>query len=114
LVLQHTSAGTRLWTWSGWRENETLIAGLVRDVDATSDNYVIHLPSDTGPDAIRTARIDDALPAVPIAAVEGLKFSAALPLALATQTLAERHVDRRGATHVAEAALIVQSENSPA
>jgi ATP-dependent helicase Lhr and Lhr-like helicase len=114
LVLQHMSTQTRLWTWSGWRANETLIAGMAVDVDATSDNNVVHLPAATGPDAIRTARVDDALPAVPPAAVDGLKFSAALPLGLATQTLAERHVDRRGAAHIATAPLIVRSVDLPA
>jgi len=43
-------------------------------------------------------------------AVEGLKFSAALPIDLATATLAERFVDRRGAADVAGSKIVVGRE----
>lgn len=105
VVLEQDGTGARLWTWAGWRANETLIAAL--GVDATSDNYRIDLPGGVGARDIRAARVEEAVPAVSPQAVEGLKFSAALPLELASDTLGARAADRGGAVWVVRARVAV-------
>ncbi|WP_029289168.1 DEAD/DEAH box helicase [Cellulomonas sp. HZM] len=107
IVLQRTNAETRLWTWAGWKANVTLIAAL--DVDATADNAVIHLPADFPAASIRDTVVEGAQPFVAPEAVNGLKFSAALPLALATATLAERSTDVPGASDITTRPLVVRS-----
>lgn len=44
-------------------------------------------------------------------AVDGLKFSAALPGELAKMTLAERFVDRRGAIEVTQSRVVILDES---
>ena len=112
LVLASRSNGTRLWTWAGWRANATVIAGLGND-DATGDNFVIDLPAGIGATDIREIDVSLALPGVTPAAVDGLKFSAALPHNLAVATLAARALDRIGAGDVVGRPLVVrvQGEN---
>lgn len=102
-----------LWTWAGWRANETLIAAL--GADATSDNYRIHFTDGDAAqvNSLRTADVESALPIVSPAAVTGLKFSAALPAHLAVATLAIRNADPRGARAVVSEPLVIrQGENT--
>jgi ATP-dependent Lhr-like helicase len=106
LVLASRSNSTRLWTWAGWRANATVIAGLGND-DATGDNFVIDLPAGIGATDIRKIDVSLALPGVTPAAVDGLKFSAALPYNLAVATLAARALDRFGASDVVGRPLVV-------
>ncbi|HMO11603.1 MAG TPA: hypothetical protein PKB06_08915, partial [Actinotalea sp.] len=106
VVLLEGEADSQLWTWAGWRANETLIAAL--GVDATSDNYRIDLPVGVGIREVRAARVEGALPLVSPQALDGLKFSSALPREMAVTTLAERIVDRRGAAAVAPASLAIR------
>ncbi|NMM15806.1 MAG: DEAD/DEAH box helicase [Phycicoccus sp.] len=112
LVLASRSNATRLWTWAGWRANATVIAGLGND-DATGDNFVIDLPAGIGAIDIRAIDVSVALPGVTPAALDGLKFSAALPHNLAVATLAARALDRSGAIDVVGRPLVVrvQGEN---
>jgi ATP-dependent Lhr-like helicase len=54
LVLRQRAIGSELWTWAGWRANETLIAALGA-IDATSDNTVLRLPVGVGVEQLRAA-----------------------------------------------------------
>lgn len=101
-----------LWTWAGWRANETLIAAL--GVDATADNACIQLSTPVDAATLRGAPVASALPIVSPQAVTGLKFSAALPPALAAATLAERSLDRVGAADVTRQPLIVRTAGETA
>lgn len=107
LVLAEHGAGTRLWTWGGWRANATVIAALGHD-KATGDNFCINLPVGVGAAALRSTDPRGALPAVSPDAVDGLKFSAALPPALAAATLAERNTDEVGAVDIVASALAIR------
>jgi ATP-dependent Lhr-like helicase len=112
LVLRRRGVGSELWTWAGWRANETLIAAL-GVIDATSDNTVVRLPAGVGVDQLRAASVDHALPFVNPQAVDGLKFSAALPPEVARATLAERAVDRDGARDVVSQRIVVRTGDKP-
>lgn len=107
LVLERAPAETRLWTWAGWKANETLVAAL--HADATTDNTCIQLPVDFDPRQLRMAEVTTARPFVDPAALDGLKFSAALPTDLARATLAVRHSDCVGALDVASAPLSIRT-----
>ncbi|MEU1228382.1 DEAD/DEAH box helicase [Streptomyces sp. NPDC005828] len=95
----------RWWTWAGYRANATLGAtlGSIADpVQRPTDCYVRlreDLTQDMWKSALTAAKAGPALvlPGVDQRAVAGLKFSAALPLRLATATLAARLADFNGA-----------------
>lgn len=106
-VLLHGDAGAVLWTWAGLRANETLLAALGPVGEVSADNTALRLPTGVGVAAIRAANVETALPVVSPESVEGLKFSAALPFSMATATLAERFVDRRGAIAVVRSKIVV-------
>lgn len=108
LVLEERAGKVRLWSWAGARANETLAAALGVAADSTSRNEYVDLPLSVGVTQIRGADVEHALPMVDPAAVDGLKFSVALPTAMATATLAERFVDRAGAQAVRDAAVLVR------
>ncbi|NMR20260.1 DEAD/DEAH box helicase [Cellulomonas fimi] len=107
-VLIDRATGSEWWTWAGWRANETLIGALGAS-EAAADNLVITLPSGVGARQIRDALLDGVLPRVTQEAVDGLKFSAALPLELATATLAERDADTRGAAAAQAEGLVIRA-----
>jgi ATP-dependent Lhr-like helicase len=100
LVLARGAKHITLWTWAGLRANETILSALGYPEGAGADNLNIRLPLGFGMDDIRRADVNSALPVISAEAVEGLKFSAALPPALAAATLAARFVDRAGAQDV--------------
>lgn len=108
LVLEERGDVVRLWSWAGTRANETLTAALGVAADATSWNEYIDLPREVGAAQIRGADVAEAVPRVDPAAVDGLKFSVALPPYLAAATLAERFADHVGAAAVRGAALVVR------
>lgn len=95
----------RWWTWAGYRANATLGAtlGSIADpVQRPTDCYVRlreDLTQDMWRSALKAAGSVPALvlPDVDQRAVTGLKFSAALPLRLATATVAARLADFDGA-----------------
>lgn len=100
LVLEgRPDGGQVFWTWAGMHANATLLAGLGLPTDGVENEYV-GLPPEFGIERIRGARVD-AVPSVPPAAVEALKFSEALPPALAERTVGERLADPVGAAQVA-------------
>ena len=93
----------RWWTWAGYRANATLAATLTSIADPLqrpTDTY-IRLREDLTPDEWQKAKADAmdqlCLPAVDSLAVNGLKFSAALPERLSVATLAARLADLDGA-----------------
>ncbi len=93
----------RWWTWAGLRANATLIATLGEMADSAQrvEEFSIRLRSDITP-AEWKATLDGVaerlcLPAVDDKAVDGLKFSVALPRYLAEATLAQRLADLAGA-----------------
>ncbi|MFF0035219.1 DEAD/DEAH box helicase [Streptomyces mirabilis] len=93
----------RWWTWAGYRANATLAATLTTIADPLqrpTDTYV-RLREDVTPDEWRKAATEAlehlCLPVVNPRALDGLKFSAALPTRLAEATLAARLADLHGA-----------------
>lgn len=109
LVLEHGSP-TVLWSFAGTAANRTLAAALRRaGVEATGDADTVRAENLTV-DQLRRLDGDDIAQAVPESvtadAVDGLKFSVALPQPLAIRTLAERGTDVPGAHGVAEAPVL--------
>ncbi|OBA59854.1 ATP-dependent helicase [Mycobacterium sp. 1100029.7] len=104
LRMSDDSAG-RWWTWAGTAANRTLQASLPSLIDPRqriNEKSVRLLPAVTVQEfsaAIAAAAWAD--PAVEANALQGLKFSSALPPELATQTLAARLGDLPYATAVA-------------
>ncbi|MFR9779028.1 DEAD/DEAH box helicase [Micromonospora sp. MS34] len=96
----------RWWTWAGFRANATLAATLGEVVDPIHrfDDCQIRLREDLTPAAWRELTADAeqrvCLPDVSEKAMDGLKFSAALPPRLATATLAARLAGTGGAARV--------------
>ena len=82
------------WTWAGLRANETLAAALGPGTVIGTDNRRVLLEPQVTREQIRTAPLETSVPAISAEAVDGLKFSAALPPEMARGTLAERFVDR--------------------
>ena len=109
LVLVERGTGAVLWTWAGLCANETLLAALGPVGEVSADNAAVRLPHGVGIAEVRAADVANALPLVSPQAVEGLKFSVALPTDLATATLAERFVDRRGAADIVGSKIVVGS-----
>ncbi|MDV5148967.1 DEAD/DEAH box helicase [Streptomyces sp. SBC-4] len=95
----------RWWTWAGYRANATLGAtlGSIADPVQRPTDCFVRLREDLTQDmwqtALKAAETGPALvlPDVDQRAVAGLKFSAALPLRLATATVAARLADFEGA-----------------
>jgi ATP-dependent Lhr-like helicase len=106
-VIVRTSDGDlRWWTWAGFKTNATLAATLGEVIDPMQrfDDEHLRLRDDLRPAAWR-ALIADAeerlcLPDIDKKALEGLKFSAALPERLAAATLAARLANLPGAAEI--------------
>lgn len=95
------------WTWAGARANSALIAALgdLAVADQAPLNDRVRLRSDVDRDEVasRLSTVDwsTVVPEVSDRALAGLKFSAALPDALARRTIAERVSDTSRAATVA-------------
>jgi ATP-dependent Lhr-like helicase len=106
VVVRDRDGDLRWWTWAGFRANATLAATLSEVVDPVQrfDDLQIRLREDLTPRAWRDLVADApqrlCLPEVSEKALEGLKFSAALPHRLAMATLAARLADLSGADAV--------------
>jgi ATP-dependent Lhr-like helicase len=106
VILRDNQSDLRWWTWAGFRANATLAATLGEVVDPVQrfDDLQVRLREDLTPQAWRDLVADAAqrlcLPDVSERALEGLKFSAALPHRLAMATLAARLSDLSGAAAV--------------
>ncbi|GAA4961487.1 DEAD/DEAH box helicase [Actinoplanes utahensis] len=106
ILREHRGGDLRWWTWAGFRANATLAATLTEVVDPIQrfDDRHIRLRENVTPAEWR-ALIADAgqrlcLPEVNKKALDGLKFSQALPERLALATLAARLADLDGADDV--------------
>ena len=106
LVIAARGADLRWWTWAGYRANATLAATLSDLVDGVQrfDDTSIRLRSDLTVERWQAGSADASerlcLPEVDDRALEGLKFSEALPRRLAVATLAARLADLDGAVRV--------------
>jgi len=106
VIVRDDQGELRWWTWAGFRANATLAATLGEVVDPVQrfDDLQIRLRQDLTPQAWRDLVADAAqrlcLPDISERALDGLKFSAALPHRLAMATLAARLSDLSGATTV--------------
>ncbi|MFI9011848.1 DEAD/DEAH box helicase [Actinosynnema sp. NPDC053489] len=105
-VVARDGMDVRWWTWAGYRANTTLASTLSELTDAKQrvDDASIRLRTDVTVGMWRAALADAAerlcLPEVDERALQGLKFSEALPHTLATATLAARMADLDGAVAV--------------
>lgn len=105
-VIRDRGPDLRWWTWAGYRANATLAATLSDLTDGAQrfDDVSIRLRTDVTVETWRGVTQDAAarlcLPAVDAEALNGLKFSAALPRRLAEATLAARLADLDGAAAV--------------
>ncbi len=116
-VISGRGPDLRWWTWAGYRANATLAATLSDLTDGVQrfDDTSIRLRSDLTVEHWRAGTADAAerlcLPEVDDRALEGLKFSEALPHRLAVATLATRLADLKGAaTVLAEHARFVPAD----
>lgn len=105
LILEHSGKSSVLWAFGGLKAHSTLLAALPDEVSrsATADNEAIRFDSRVEGPLFDGLSLDGLLPEVAPQAVDGLKFSVALPRAIAVTTLAERFVDRCGAGQIMEA-----------
>ncbi|RZT87170.1 ATP-dependent Lhr-like helicase [Pseudonocardia sediminis] len=96
----------RWWTWAGFRTNATLASTLSDLVDGTQrvNDVSIRIRGDVTREVWSSATADAVdrlcLPAIDDRALDGLKFSDALPRRLAVATLAARLADLDGAAAV--------------
>lgn len=112
IVLHPGERSSVLWSFGGLKAHATLIAGLPAEVadTATVDNETITFGSGFDVEMTEMFDVFDKLPAIAPQAVDGLKFSAALPRELAVATLAERFVDGVGAASLAMLEVRVRAE----
>lgn len=101
--LPSDSAG-RWWTWAGTAANRTLQASLPTVIDPRQriDEKSIRLIAGVTVEEFGAAvsQVQWLEPPIDVSALRGLKFSAALPTDLATQTLSARLGDQSGAESV--------------
>jgi ATP-dependent helicase Lhr and Lhr-like helicase len=104
VIRRDQTGDVRWWTWVGWRTNATLIATLATDLAdpaQRSEDFYVRLRGDVTLEMWRASVSEAAericLPTVDDKAVNGLKFSEALPRYLAEATLAWRLADLDGA-----------------
>lgn len=106
VIVRNKSGDLRWWTWAGFRTNATLTATLGHVIDPVErfDDRSIRLREDLTPPewAAAAAMAGErlCLPEIDEKALEGLKFSAALPKRLAEATLAARSANVEGATAI--------------
>lgn len=115
LVVQRLRDGSEWWTFAGSRANNSLVAGLAS----------MGLTAQAGPECVTVNGGVDSIKSLPPvlsstpsgltvdqAALDGLKFSAALPLKLAIQVLSNRGEDLPTARLIGEMPLEVVTEGS--
>ncbi|GGL15899.1 DEAD/DEAH box helicase [Planomonospora parontospora] len=106
VIIRDPSGEIRWWTWGGFRANATLVSTLAGAVSPGQrvEEDSLRLREDLTPEmwkrAVTGAADRLALPEVDRKALNGLKFSVALPERLAEATLAARLADLDGAAAV--------------
>lgn len=111
-LIVERGAEVTLWSMAGLRAHETLAAVLPIEFGARATNESIRFSAAFDVSVMRNVALEHALPFIAPEAVEGLKFSAALPIELAQATLAERFVDREHAAEVVGAPVVLRGANS--
>ena len=101
LIVEQSGQDVHVWTWAGLKANETLRAGL-GGAEGQSFNDVMVIRGAGPLGELVDVTFDDIAPRVPAEMVTSLKFSVALPEAVAVKTLAERFADRPGARVAAQ------------
>lgn len=111
LVLNQGEKSSVLWAFGGLKAHATLLAALPAEASdaASTDNETITFGAGVGDDLFDHVEVSEVLPTIAPQAVDGLKFSAALPHELAVATLAERFADRSGARVIARSAIRSES-----
>lgn len=99
VVVERAGHDTHVWTWAGLKANETIRAAL-GGVEGQSYNDVMILRGESDLSTLAETSFDGVVPYTPAEMAGKLKFSAALPMATALQTLGERFADRDGARKV--------------
>lgn len=113
LVLARRSPGAIWWTWAGTAANASLAAALEQiGVAASADAFAVTVEADVSLEALRgcselLASDHPAQPIVDQDALDGLKFSAALPPNLAADTMVRRMTDPIAAARVAAEPLLI-------
>ncbi|MFF5217603.1 DEAD/DEAH box helicase [Micromonospora sp. NPDC000442] len=106
VIVREDGGDLRWWTWAGVRTNATLTATLGEVVDPVErfDDHSIRLRENVTPSEWQALTSDAGdrlcLPGVNEKALDGLKFSVALPKRLAAATLSARLADLQGAAVV--------------
>jgi ATP-dependent Lhr-like helicase len=112
-VLRRGSDRDVWWTFAGTKANSSIVGALAAaGIEATSNSEAVTL-ANAGMEHLRglAGFLDQGVAStVDRAAVEGLKFSAALPLELAISTLSERGSDDLHARAVIEQPIVVRYE----
>jgi ATP-dependent Lhr-like helicase len=117
LVLEATDRSSVIWSFGGLKAHATLLAALPSEVadGATSDNETLRFGAGANRDglvaALALANVAGVVPCVAPQAVDGLKFSAALPAQLAVATLAARFVDEAGAGEIVHSEIRKRGDN---
>ncbi|WP_449279172.1 DEAD/DEAH box helicase [Leucobacter sp. GX0328] len=106
LVVERRKTDSVLWSFAGLRAHETLAAALPPDVVLSTTNEAIHFDSNFDFAMLSKADTRVATPRISVEAVEGLKFSEALPADLAVATLGDRFADRAGAAEIQAAGMV--------
>jgi len=111
LVIERDANTVTFWSMAGLKAHETLVAALPTNPDATSTNECMRFSDDFKVETLRAAARNaaTALPFIAPQAVDGLKFSVALPPDLARATLAERFADHDHAAILASSTVILSS-----
>jgi ATP-dependent Lhr-like helicase len=112
LVRQEPAAPT-WWTFAGFAANSALASGFADLLEPGVSDLFVQARSETSRDDLRTALRDRrdqlalANPRIDEEAVDGLKFSAAIPRKLADQTVRARLADREAVLSTVDASLRV-------
>ncbi|GAA2535780.1 DEAD/DEAH box helicase [Microbacterium mitrae] len=110
-VVERRQNDSVLWSFAGLRAHETLSAALPATSVISTTNDAMHFCPDFDFQLLDEASVSGAVPRISPEAVDGLKFSQALPLAMAVTTLGERFADRAGASEVQKQKRIVLSKS---
>jgi len=109
VALQAGKSGAEWWTFGGNRANATLARELAQEMgtNASHDSFTVTFGSaarlqdvERAIEAIRQHDVVAMRPAVDEAAIEGLKFSACLPINLATEVLERRLQEPEATRHI--------------
>ena len=97
------------WTFAGFAANSALVSGLPDLIDSAVGDLCLQLRPDASPAQLRAVlrerrdQLVTTAPAIDEKAVDGLKFSAAIPRKLAVETVSQRLTDREAVLETVDA-----------